>query len=306
MTQEAESVLRVVVFAGPNGSGKSTITEPFLRNGFNGEYINADDIARSLEPQIPDYLTRNLQAAQLADRRRQDALRAGRPFAFETVMSTPEKVAIMTQAKAAGYQVGLIFVTTDNPETNVQRVSNRVELGGHPVSPDKIRSRYHGAMGLLPAAVEHSDLASIYDNSYDQELMVAAKHRGQLVILPGAEHAPWVQEKLWTPHQARQSSLEYLQEHFERCAKENPTALACALKTADASHGQRYSGQVEAITSSHVLQKVGANVYVVHDRALLPPVALAPGKVQTLQYAYDKGRPIAPDLVRVQGQDRRR
>jgi predicted ABC-type ATPase len=306
MTQEAESLLRVVVFAGPNGSGKSTITEPFLRNGFDGEYINADDIARSLEPQIPDYLTRNLQAAQVADRRRQDALRAGRPFAFETVMSTPEKVAIMTQAKAAGYQVGLIFVTTDDPETNVQRVLNRVELGGHPVSPDKIRSRYHGAMALLPAAVEHSDLASIFDNSYDQELMVAAKRRGKLEILPDAEHAAWVQEKLWTPHQARQSSLEYLQEHFEQCAKENPTALACTLKTADAGHGQRYSGQVEAVTSSHVLQKVGANVYVVHDRALLPAIPLAPGKVQTLQYAYDKGRPVATDLVRDQGQDRRR
>ena len=48
----------MVVFAGPNGSGKSTINREFLNNpnsGFKGEYINADDIAKSLERDIPDY-----------------------------------------------------------------------------------------------------------------------------------------------------------------------------------------------------------------------------------------------------------
>ena len=54
------------VFAGPNGSGKSSINAQVLKNpalGFLGEYINADDIAKSMESQIPDYQTHNIKAA---------------------------------------------------------------------------------------------------------------------------------------------------------------------------------------------------------------------------------------------------
>ena len=61
------------VFAGPNGSGKSSINAQVLKNpalGFLGEYINADDIAKSMESQIPDYQTRNIKAAELAESRR--------------------------------------------------------------------------------------------------------------------------------------------------------------------------------------------------------------------------------------------
>jgi len=41
----------MLVFAGPNGSGKSSINAQVLKNpamGFSGEYINADDIAKSM------------------------------------------------------------------------------------------------------------------------------------------------------------------------------------------------------------------------------------------------------------------
>ena len=60
----------VIVFAGPNGSGKSTTTarvldDPELK--FDGEYINADDIAKGLEGAIADPQARNLKAAQIAE-----------------------------------------------------------------------------------------------------------------------------------------------------------------------------------------------------------------------------------------------
>lgn len=140
------------VFAGPNGSGKSSINAQVLKNpalGFSGEYINADDIAKSMESQIPDYQTRNIKAAELAESRRAIALQAGHSFAFESVMSTPEKVALLTQARERGFEVALVFVTTDDAEKNVARVSNRVAMGGHAVEPDTVRRRYASAMQLL-------------------------------------------------------------------------------------------------------------------------------------------------------------
>ena len=106
MGDDPDADMRVIVFAGPNGSGKSTINEAFLndpRSRFTGEYINADDIAKTLTAQYPDYTARNIAAAEIAEARRKDAIAQGKPFAFETVMSTPEKIAILTQAKARGY-----------------------------------------------------------------------------------------------------------------------------------------------------------------------------------------------------------
>ncbi len=58
MTQgEARVGPNVIVFAGTNGSGKSTITKALTGAGFKGKYINADDIAKSLESTIVVMLT---------------------------------------------------------------------------------------------------------------------------------------------------------------------------------------------------------------------------------------------------------
>src|SRR5260364_421064 len=78
---------------------KSTITEAIVNipGQFSGEYINADDIARLLQDPISDDHRRNIKAAQIAQERRLQALHEGRDFAFETVMSTPEKVALIIQ-----------------------------------------------------------------------------------------------------------------------------------------------------------------------------------------------------------------
>lgn len=152
---EEKDIPAIIIFAGPNGSGKSTIAKAVVGqlDRFAGEYINADDIARSLQDPISDYRERNLKAAQIAEARRLAALHAGRDFAFETVMSTPEKVALMTQAKALGYRVRLLFITTQSSEINVQRVADRVARGGHPVEPEAIRKRYDAAMKLLPLLI---------------------------------------------------------------------------------------------------------------------------------------------------------
>ncbi len=142
---ESRSSKVVLNFAGPNGSGKSSVNSVYLTSaqlGFSGEYVNADDIARTLIGKIPDDRTRNIIAAQEAEARRLACLASGKSFAFETVMSTPEKVALRSQARALGYGVDLVFVTTSDPEINVARVANRVALGGHDVATESIKSRY--------------------------------------------------------------------------------------------------------------------------------------------------------------------
>jgi predicted ABC-type ATPase len=276
------------MFAGPNGSGKSTINRRILQNpesNFHGEYINADDIARSLASEIANYRDRNIKAAEIAGQRRRQAMREGRSFAFETVMSTPEKVAIMTQAKALGYDVFLVFVTTDDPEKNVHRVADRVAKGGHSVEPHAIRRRYRCTMALLPCAVEHADTALIVDNSQGKPREVAMKKADGRLQELASSPPPWVFDKLLKPYQARRASREQIESAFHaQCANK-----AC-LADADAGNGKTYCGKIVEVAPHHVLQQISAGKFIVHDRSLSAPQKLARGKQATIGYAYDKGK----------------
>lgn len=88
-------------------------------------------------------------ASVLADFIRHQLLAAGVSFTFETVMSSDDKVEFMRKACAAGFRVYLYFVATEDPEINIARVQHRIRMGGHPVPPDKIVSRYHRTLELL-------------------------------------------------------------------------------------------------------------------------------------------------------------
>lgn len=75
----------VVVFAGPNGSGKSTITE--LLNP-PMDYINADEIKKNIK-------CSDLEAAQLAEKQREEHIERSSEFCFETVLSTQRNIKLL-------------------------------------------------------------------------------------------------------------------------------------------------------------------------------------------------------------------
>ena len=158
----AEPVL--VMIAGPNGSGKTTLTERLRATGFDlGEYINADDISVGLAGDSADV---SREAQRLAEERRQSCLARGVSFSFETVMSHPSKIELLHQARALGYFIQLFFVGVEDPRINVDRVAQRVALGGHDVPIDRIIHRYERTMALLPEAIHASDRTVLFDNSH--------------------------------------------------------------------------------------------------------------------------------------------
>lgn len=83
----------IVVFAGPNGSGKSTFTE-LLKPPI--DYINADEIKKNMK-------CSDLEAAQIAEKQREEHLANMQEFCFETVMSTDRNLNLLKRAKAMGY-----------------------------------------------------------------------------------------------------------------------------------------------------------------------------------------------------------
>ena len=127
------------MIAGPNGSGKTTLTERLRAAGFDlGEYINADDISVGLAGDSADV---SREAQRLAEERRQSCLARGVSFSFETVMSHPSKIELLHQARALGYFIQLFFVGVEDPRINVDRVAQRVALGGHDVPIVRIIQR---------------------------------------------------------------------------------------------------------------------------------------------------------------------
>lgn len=163
----------LLIFAGPNGSGKSTVTKLFKRYG---EYSNADDIVLATGMS-------NLKAAQIVDSRRYELIEEHKDFTFETVLSSKRKMELIKQAKDAGYFIKCVFVLTNNPNINIERVQSRVDKGGHDVPEDKIISRYYKSLKQIPELLSLCDIMHIYDNT-KAVTRIVRKHKEQFSVYP--------------------------------------------------------------------------------------------------------------------------
>jgi len=175
----------MVVFAGPNGSGKSTIVKNALAMGHcPQDFICPDNyVVEHEKNDVQAYI----KAMQEAETQREIRLALGKSFAFETVLSTHEKLEFIRKAKWLGYKVHVVYVTTDDPQINIARVQSRVAQGGHDVPVDKILSRYARAMNLMYDVMCAADETIFYDNSSDKPELVAVQQNvmfGEQQILP--------------------------------------------------------------------------------------------------------------------------
>lgn len=173
---ELEKKPEIVVFAGPNGSGKSTFTE-LLKPPM--DYINADEIKKNLK-------CSDLEAAQLAERQREDHVERMEEFCFETVLSTERNLKLLLKAREKGYFIRCYYILTADPAINVFRVKSRVEAGGHDVPENKIVSRYDRALTLIRKLVKVCDICHIYDNSEEKPFRIFKK-RKELVFYDECE-----------------------------------------------------------------------------------------------------------------------
>lgn len=149
----------VVAIAGSNGAGKSTYYATQVADA-GLPFLNADNLAAELA--VDSYL-----AAQVADALRRRLIHAGESFVFETVFSDPvgDKLKLLEDAAAAGYQVVMCFIGLSGPELSRERVAMRVSRGGHDVPDEKITARFPRTLSNLQAAINRLPCVIIFDNS---------------------------------------------------------------------------------------------------------------------------------------------
>lgn len=145
------------VVAGPNGCGKSTLTR---MSGFSGiDIIDPDAIVRDLG------FGSSGRAAREALHRRSNALGAGRTHLVETTLAGSGIFRHMEAVQREDYRIILHFVSVGSPELALDRIRNRVALGGHDVPEADVRRRFARSHANLPAAISLSDVAMLYNNA---------------------------------------------------------------------------------------------------------------------------------------------
>lgn len=155
----------LLIMAGPNGAGKTTIMTHLAKHGWlkGMVYQNQDFIAQNLYGGWNDEEAIR-KSGIYCHEEREACLREMKSIAFETV-SGVNKLDFVKRAKAAGYHVIYIYVSTYSPTVHASRVAIRVMKGGHSIPLKTIISRYMESLLNSRALVKVADVSYIYDNS---------------------------------------------------------------------------------------------------------------------------------------------
>lgn len=180
---------------------KEQIQDFFKKSSFSPSKRKEEDLYQKISIEnnflttttvIDSYL-----AADLAEFIRQQLLDNGISFTYETVMSYPGKIDFLMKARENGFRVYLYFVSTEDPDININRVKLRIEQDGHSVPEEVITSRYYKSLNNLREAVKQTDRAYIFDNSETQANLIAKINDGTDVTMNDAVEMPkWVEEYL--------------------------------------------------------------------------------------------------------------
>ena len=140
---------QLYVIAGPNGAGKTTFAREFLPHQMGClEFVNADLIAGGLSPLAPE--TAAIQAGRLMLERIHTLAVQWKNFGFETTLSGRSYLRLFHNLKRQGYEIHVSFVWLRSVALALQRVADRVRLGGHNIPTAVVRRRYtKGLRNLL-------------------------------------------------------------------------------------------------------------------------------------------------------------
>ncbi len=137
----ADQIPHISIIAGPNGSGKSTCGPSVLQNHFQiTEFVNADTIASGLSAFNPEDVA--IEASRIMLKRIKTLAENKINFAFETTLSSRSFAPWIKKIKKEGYQFTLLYFWLHSPELAVERVAERVRIGGHSVPEEIIKRRY--------------------------------------------------------------------------------------------------------------------------------------------------------------------
>lgn len=163
----------LIVLGGPNGAGKSTAAPTLLRDYLGVlEFVNADTIAQGLSGFSPERAA--VGAGRIVLRRVQDLVERGGDFALESTLSGRSLAGQLRAAQARGYRVHVIYLWIPSVEASVQRVGERVRMGGHAVPLVDLQRRFRrSAHNFVELYRPLANRWEVFENSGPVPLLVA-------------------------------------------------------------------------------------------------------------------------------------
>jgi predicted ABC-type ATPase len=177
------------VIAGPNGAGKTTFARKYLPLFADcKQFVNADLIAQGLAPFAPE--TAALRAGRLMLEEVNNLALQRVDFAIETTFSGKLYAPWFRKLRQEGYAIFLFFLWLPTVEMVLERVAERVRLGGHSVPEEDVRRRYErGIRNLFELYRPLVDFWALFDNTEGFPRRIAYEDRGQLYVSDAEAYA---------------------------------------------------------------------------------------------------------------------
>lgn len=169
------------VIGGCNGAGKTTASLNILPVILDcKEFVNADTIAYGLNPLNPASVA--FEAGKIFLNRINELIGERKDFAVESTLASKSLAEIIQKAKEHDYKINLILFWLQNYDIAIQRVSERVKLGGHNIPEEVIIRRYYrGINNFFEIYSKISDYWIVIDNTFDVSENIAQGEKEQAV-----------------------------------------------------------------------------------------------------------------------------
>jgi predicted ABC-type ATPase len=123
-----------------------------------------------------------MQAGRIMLKRLHELAAERADFAFESTLASRSYARWINRIRRDGYSLHLLFLWLRSPEIAIERVKERVRMGGHDVPEEVIRRRYHrGVRNFFDIYQPLAETWMVYDNSTAVEPLLIADGEGKQV-----------------------------------------------------------------------------------------------------------------------------
>jgi len=170
---------RLYIIAGPNGSGKTTLAKEVVKNE-DIFFLNSDEIAAKHNDKV------GLLSGRILLDRFDKLINEKKSILLESTVSGNYHKRIIDQARKAKYEIVFIYIFLDSVKQNIQRVKQRVAMGGHNVPVADLCRRYERSMKNFRDITGRVNQWLLYYNGENSYELVAQGKGSALDILDDA------------------------------------------------------------------------------------------------------------------------